>query len=304
MEKRFHTPLSLGNKRHMTREGYLVCLDVPMSRIATLDSPMLYGPNETPVPPGADGITRIVRDEEELFGTDSILSLVGKPVTNDHPPMNVTPDTWNKLSVGSVISARRGTGDTAGYVVGDIMIMDKRAIQDVLQGKREVSCGYDAEYDEIGPGVGRQREITYNHLALVDKGRCGSACSIGDYQPKELLMAGKASFVDRAKAYFLTRDEEGFNKLMAEEGEAIKTGAGDVHIHVGGKSGGNDEDPAGADPAGGDPAGGASSMEERMAALEAAVKQIAAALEKKDTAGDPEQAEALRSRRRCRRTPT
>jgi len=177
VSKRFYTTMALGEKRHVTPEGFVVCLDVPMARTGE----MLYGPEETPVH-SADGVSGVTirRDADEVFRPDTILSIIGKSVTNDHPDENVTPATFRQLEVGTVISARRGEGVFGDLLLGDIIIKEPNAIQDVLNGKVEVSCGYDADYEELKPGVGRQKNIFYNHLALVDKGRCGPRCAIGD----------------------------------------------------------------------------------------------------------------------------
>ena len=50
------------------------------------------------------------------------------------------------------------------------------------QGVTEVSLGYDADYEQTAPGVGRQTNIIGNHVALVERGRCGPRCAIGDRQ--------------------------------------------------------------------------------------------------------------------------
>ena len=47
---------------------------------------------------------------------------------------------------------------------------------------REVSCGYDADYEQTSPGKGKQSNIIGNHLALVDQGRAGHAYAIQDHK--------------------------------------------------------------------------------------------------------------------------
>ncbi|HFX0290017.1 TPA: DUF2213 domain-containing protein, partial [Klebsiella pneumoniae] len=44
-------------------------------------------------------------------------------------------------------------------------------------------CGYDADYEQISPGLAKQSAITANHLALVPNGRAGFRCAIGDSMP-------------------------------------------------------------------------------------------------------------------------
>lgn len=312
VRKRFYTTMSLGEKRHVTPEGFIVCLDVPMARTGE----MLYGPEETPVH-SADGVSGVTirRDEDEVFRPDTILSIIGKSVTNDHPEENVTPATFKELEVGTVISARRGEGVLGDLLIGDIIIKEPRAIQDVLNGKIEVSCGYDADYEELRPGVGRQKNIYYNHLALVNKGRCGPRCAIGDYQPEEITEMAKKTVVHvRDRNTLIARikgmltgtavKDADIEKMISEETsddvsiEEGASGMGEVHIHMGGGPGGGtnssaDDLPAPvanpaaqAQPAPMDPA-----LEARFQGLEVALQQLGAALQKiigeSEGEGDP-----------------
>ena len=239
--KRYHTALSLGAKRHMTPEGFLICLDVPMARTGV----MKYGPRETLIP-SRDGYSPvdIHREPEDVFSEQTIMSIIGKPVTNDHPPVNVQPENWRDYAVGSVLTSKRGDGEFADLLLGDIIITDAKAIQEILDGKKEVSCGYDADYEELEPGVGKQTNIQYNHLALVDKGRCGPRCAIGDseyaigdYEPEEKpKMSKKKSLLDRVKQFVKDgteiQEELENSEAAAEDAEPGK-GNGDVHIHIG-----------------------------------------------------------------------
>lgn len=317
--KRFHTTMSLGDKRLMTPEGFLVCLDVPMARTGE----MLYGPEETPVH-SADGVSGVTirREEDQVFAPDTILSLIGKSVSNDHPEENITPENYKDYEVGTVMSARRGEGPMADLLVGDIIVKDPRAIKDVLDGKIEVSCGYDADYEELKPGLGRQKNIYYNHLALVDKGRCGPRCAIGDYQPEELsdmakktriVVKDKKTLLTRMRQAFMSKDAEAFEKAMDENmGEETDdevttsegtAGMGEVHIHMGGgpgggtnsrSAGGNDDLPGagGEDPTRTEPKQLEPEVEARFQGIESSIKQIAVAVQKLAGAGQEEEENA------------
>ena len=65
-------------------------------------------------------------------------------------------------------------------MLADLIVKDESAIQLIEDGLREVSCGYDAEYEQTEPGKAEQVDITGNHVALVPKGRAGNRCAIGD----------------------------------------------------------------------------------------------------------------------------
>lgn len=227
---RFYTAEKLGTHQSLTPDGFLLCADVPIARIGT----MLYADGEVPVTADRDGIIRIHRDEDEVFKPNAVYSFAGKPVTNDHPPEKVNPHNWRNYSVGVVLHPRRGDGllTNNDYLYADLLIQDEDAIRDVREGKREVSAGYDAEYEELSPGEGRQHGIIGNHVALVDRGRCGYSCHIGDQE-----MAGQArrrgsvgdtilhSFVDRIMK---ARGTPSFDAVLVEELQRVATMLGDI----------------------------------------------------------------------------
>lgn len=215
---RFYTENALGPKRRFTPEGFLVCSEVPIARTGTL----LYAAGEVPIDAGRDGIVGIMRDADDVFSPDAIASFEGMPVTNDHPPLGikVDPTNWRQLAIGDVHNVRRGDGALLDdqYLYADLIIKDAKAIQDVLDGKREVSAGYDAEYEQLEPGRGRQHDIIGNHVALVDKGRCGPHCSIGD---SDTMATKRVSYRDRILNAFKTRDADALVQELDKVGDML-----------------------------------------------------------------------------------
>jgi hypothetical protein len=142
------------------------------------------------------------------------------------------------------------------------MLTTLEGIEAVKSGKREVSLGYDADYDEVSPGVGKQSNIIINHVALVEQGRCGPRCAIGDKLPilkKELTVAKKANkFLDKMNAAlhraFKAKDAEELEAINKEVQDEMETEAltkdeepGETHVHVhtgeeSGRTGFSDED--------------------------------------------------------------
>jgi hypothetical protein len=211
---RFYTVEKLGPKQELTPEGFLLCRDVAIARTGT----MLYAASEVPVEGGPDGIVRIERSPEEVFRDATIASFLGKPVTLNHPTEDVTPANWASLAKGTTYNVRRGVGLDDDFLIADLLITDGEAIQQVRDGLREVSCGYDAGYEQTEPGRGVQREIIGNHVALVEKGRCGSRCAIGDQimAEKKKTCDKKQTWKDRILAAFKARDEAELETALEE----------------------------------------------------------------------------------------
>jgi len=228
----FHTIEKLGPKQSLTPEGFLLCEEVPIARTGML----IYGPNETPIKAGAEGLVKIHREEEEVFRPESIASAQGKPVTDDHPDEDVNPENWKELAVGTALNVRRGVGAMDDLLLADFLITSKEGIEAIRSGRKtEVSCGYEADYEEISEGVGRQKNIIINHIALVENGRCGPRCAVGDRNStKEVNMAAKKGnkFLDTLMKAFKAKDAEEVEQL-AQDLETVKGGEeGDTHIHI------------------------------------------------------------------------
>lgn len=194
----------LGARQSLTPEGFLLCESVPIARTGMMiygDGEIIAGEGEDMLTAGADGLIRVIRDDAEVFHPDTMASFLGKPVTDDHPGDTVTPENWRRHAIGATHNVRRGEGVYSDCLVADLLIQDKDAIQAVLDGKREVSCGYDADYDQTAPGQARQLNIIGNHVALVDRGRCGPRCAIGDRAMRTIDAAPKKkTFLDRLTA--------------------------------------------------------------------------------------------------------
>src|SRR5215831_13403457 len=200
----------------LTPEGFLLCRDVAIARCGT----QLYRNSEIPHLEADDGgWISVDREPSEVFNPRSIASFIGKPIVNDHPMDMVTPDNYEHLTIGQVYNVRRGTNHDHDLLIADLLFTTKRGINLVRSGKRAVSVGYDAFYEQTGRGLGRQRNIVANHLALVDEGRCGSRCTI----------------LDGAAHYNLDAD---FNEAAHPRVSAGQTGGGQFTSGSGPRTGG------------------------------------------------------------------
>lgn len=214
---RWFTPETLSARQRMTPEGFLLCEAVPIARTGTL----IYDESEIPVEGGPGGLVTIERNPDEVFRQETLASFEGKPVTLSHPDDFVNPSNWRQLSVGITQNVRRGADVESDLMLADLLITDAAAIALVRSDNdpnserlRQVSCGYDADYEQLAPGRGRQTNIVGNHVALVERGRCGPRCAIGDSDT--MSKTKKRSFADRLRAAFMSKDAEAAEELAKE----------------------------------------------------------------------------------------
>ncbi len=228
---KFFSKGELGSRRTITPEGFVVCHDVPIARIGQ----QIYAAFEVPVEANMVGEVFIDRPAEEVFREETVASFNGKPVTIEHPSEFVSPDNWKALAQGVAMNARAGQGIDGDVILADLLLTGRDAIKLVAEdGIREVSAGYEADYEQIEPGRGVQRNIIANHVALVAMGRCGSRCAIGDED-----MAKKPTWMDRIRSAFKSKDEAAMEEALKEaptsdsddedeDDEKTKTGDGAV----------------------------------------------------------------------------
>ena len=157
-----------------TDEGFLICRNVPIARTGDQQ----YLASEL----GLDGdkVVTVHRPEEEVFSDATIASFEGKPVTDNHPSELLDSSNVTIHSKGHAQNIRRGAGEWNDYLVGDLFVQDERLIEEVRNGKREVSCGYSVDYVDNGDGTYTQRNIRGNHIAIVEEGRAGHKAAIMD----------------------------------------------------------------------------------------------------------------------------
>ena len=175
MEMRRFDLLDDIGKFEKTPEGFLRFFDVKLTRSGIFDYRK------------ADGsISKELRCDTEVFAQKSLASLHnGLPITNKHPDSNepfVKPENFKNEVVGYSFGEVRQDGD---FLRGNLTISDKEAIGAVLDNKRrQISLGYTVEL-EHKPGIFngerydcQQKNIRYNHIALVERGRAGPECSL------------------------------------------------------------------------------------------------------------------------------
>lgn len=176
----------LGNTRFQLADGSVLFKDVPIGRTGEQE----YDATERPeLMPDARGKVIVRRTPEEVFSERAMASFEGMAVTIGHPRdfngeiIFVTPENWRQLANGHIQNVRRGQGSESDLLLADVIVKTPEGLQAIDDGDDEVSCGYDADYEQISPGLANQSAITGNHLALVPNGRAGFRCKIGDAMP-------------------------------------------------------------------------------------------------------------------------
>lgn len=121
-------------------------------------------------------VRRELRHPDDVFAPESLATLKNAPVTLQHPPVMLTPENVNDYIKGYTTDRVEVNRD---LVETDLIIADEEAIKAVEDGMREISSGYLADLEEesgVYNGAEydyRQKNIKYNHVALVDRGRAG-----------------------------------------------------------------------------------------------------------------------------------
>jgi hypothetical protein len=153
---------------------------------------------------GNGEIRNELRLPDEVFRADSIQTFEIAPLTNDHPPEQLTSDNTRKYQVGTVSRARQD----GQFVRADVTITDSDTIAAAQSGRRELSCGYRCDL-EMSPGVTSgidgvadgqrydaiQRKIRGNHVALVDRARAGRDASLRLDAEDALLVSDRPAVV-------------------------------------------------------------------------------------------------------------
>ena len=176
---KFTDRVSVGHTKR-TEEGYLVAT----ARVARTGVQHYLASELGDVATKAgfkpEDVVRVMRSPEEVFHEDSLRTITRLPVTINHPAEDVTAENWSELSVGDVGDAY---AKESGWIVVNPMLKDANAIEAAETTHREISMGYRAEIvvaRDKSVADFEQKNIRYNHLALVPKGRAGRDARIGD----------------------------------------------------------------------------------------------------------------------------
>ena len=123
-------------------------------------------------------VRRELRHPDDVWDEESIASMAMIPVTNNHPSeCIVNSKNASRLSIGHTGETIKRDGE---FVLANLVITHQEGVKAAMEfGRKELSLGYHVDVeDEEGIYKGeaydaRQRNIRYNHLAIVDTARAG-----------------------------------------------------------------------------------------------------------------------------------
>jgi len=206
----------------VTREGYLRV----SARINRSGVQQYYGYEIGQEPPGKT--FNVHRPEDEVFSEEALASFRLAAVTDGHPFDGVTAENWKKEARGIVAEDVRREGE---HTVATLLITDAEIVNRIQRtGSVELSCGYDCELD-LTPGFTAsaqtydavQRKIRGNHVAVVDQGRCGPACSTqsdgGDAMPSLTDCPGESRCSCQRKN---SEDQDMTKKTVTIDGKTLE----------------------------------------------------------------------------------
>lgn len=185
---------------------------------------------------GKNRIVRMYRPLDEVFHPDALKSFDAKPITLTHPPEKVTADNWKAYAVGEVSGVRAGDG----YMSGQLAIRDKAAVAAVIDGSRQLSCGYSFDADMTAGTTpdgqsydGVMRVIRGNHHAIVDAARGGPGCRVADsnrttHPPGERTMAMTRKLVINGIPLEVEDNQASLVEKIVDEGKTALKAATDA----------------------------------------------------------------------------
>lgn len=218
-------------ERHKDENGYLYVDKSPILRSGILE---YYGSEL--LPEGADTVDGVKVDPDKIYkvyipeeeirkGAETFKMI---PITDDHTWLGDDGEDAKDYQVGM-------TGENVyvedGFLYVPLKFTGKDIVDEVeSHEKEELSSSYynrfekskNSEYDFIA------RDIKGNHLALVDKGRCGSAVRVLNSKKGVNQMAVKAKIANEA-ILKLDGKEINLDQFFEEEADEREEGGEEIH---------------------------------------------------------------------------
>lgn len=199
------------DKKEEDVNGFWLIPDNPMTKIGVFP----YLGRQISSELELDKIYKVLRPEEELTKPETLKSLELIPLINDHTMIGKEPGMQPAEDVG--VEGVTGTNVKVNgkLITNDLKCYTEKIKELISSGKKDLSMGYRCRYElSSGEFEGQhydaiQRDIIFNHIALVDEGRMGSDVRVMDSftfdSIKELTQNKENKMADEEKK---TQDED------------------------------------------------------------------------------------------------
>lgn len=133
-----------------------------------------------------DRIYQVLRPEEELTKPETLKSLELIPLINDHTMIGKEPGMQPAEEVGVEGTTGANVKVNGKLVTNDLKCYTENIKELISSGKKDLSMGYRCRYELTSgefEGVhydAIQRDIIFNHIALVEEGRMGKDVRVMD----------------------------------------------------------------------------------------------------------------------------
>lgn len=170
------------DKKEIDKNEYWLIKNNPMTKIGVF--PYLGSQISPELEPNK--VYGVLRSKEELTRPETLKSLELIPLINEHTMIGNKEGMTPAEDVG--VEGVTGTNVQINkpFITNDLKIFSENLKQEIESGKKDLSMGYRCRY-ELTPGEFEgqhydaiQRDILYNHIALVDEGRMGSDVRVMD----------------------------------------------------------------------------------------------------------------------------
>lgn len=170
------------DKKIVDINDYWLIPDNPMTKIGVF--PYLGKQISAELEP--DKIYQVLRPEEELTRPETLESLKLIPLINNHTMIGTQPGMQPAENVGVEGTTGANVKVQKPLITNDLRCFTENIKNEISSGKKDLSMGYRCRY-ELTPGEYEgqhydaiQRDIIFNHIALVDEGRMGSDVRVMD----------------------------------------------------------------------------------------------------------------------------
>lgn len=231
--------------KKVDENGWWIIKDNPLSKVGIY--PYLGKQIDDSLKPNK--IYRVFRPAEELLNKETVKSFNLVPLINDHEMLGKDFKPAEEKGIDGIIYNPRVAHEN--MLIGNIKIYSQQMMDDIKNGKKELSMGYTCTYD-LTPGDwdGQpydvvQRNLRGNHVALVDKGRMGSDVRVYDkhiccdsmditgniVQSEDLSPETKILRKKLNKNYVTQRGESLLNSLIKKSGIPVGRKADATRIY-------------------------------------------------------------------------